>query len=418
LPIQSEFHKNLQEQNKKKSIRNDTVIDLDDDSTPTTEIDVFQLCGNLYFVFEFIDHDLGGLIDSQYQFSIQELKCIMKQLLDVLDYLYELRIIHRDIKSSNILISNHHQIKLADFGLARSLQSSENDLSNNVITLWYRPPELLLGAIHYNTSVDVWSMGCVLGELELGKPLFPGKTEIEQMDYIFRFFGRPTEEHWHGVSTYPQYITMLEKISNQYTNNQFASYYQNKLSAMTINLLERMLVLDPNKRSTPKVLLTNPYFHTQPLPPENPMELEPLKIPPGIFYHEYRTKLTRKQQLQQLQQQLQQKNQTKAIETTTNESIRSSETSSTSGISSLPSTVTKQPPHLQSDEQPKPPPPTVSSSTTTNSVTKPFPSMVTTTAANLQFKPPQLLPRHHHHHQQQQQQQQESTNKSTNSKII
>jgi cyclin-dependent kinase 12/13 len=144
--------------------------------------DMLSLCGNLYFVFEYVEHDLGGLIDAKYSFQSREIKSIIKQLLEALEYLHERKIIHRDIKSSNILISNLHQVKLADFGLARTLPSTEMkdkaDMTNNVITLWYRPPELLLGSVRYTPTIDIWSAACVLAELELGRPFLPGKTEV------------------------------------------------------------------------------------------------------------------------------------------------------------------------------------------------------------------------------------------------
>lgn len=150
---------------------------------------VLRCCGHLYLVFEYMEHDLGGLVESKYKFNIREIKCIMKQIFEVLDYLSEKRIVHRDIKSSNILISNRHQIKLADFGLARSVvgpdgREGKMDLTNNVITMWYKPPELLLGTQRYSHPVDMWSAGCVFAELELGRPLFPGKTELEEIKLI------------------------------------------------------------------------------------------------------------------------------------------------------------------------------------------------------------------------------------------
>ncbi len=134
---------------------------------------VVQLCGNMYLVFEYIDHDLGGLVDSKYKFSQRSIKCIAKQLFEALDYLNDKKVIHRDIKTSNILLSNRHQLKLADFGLARSSLSSDGregkiDLTNNVVTMWYKAPELLLGATRYTSAIDMWSAGCVLAELELG----------------------------------------------------------------------------------------------------------------------------------------------------------------------------------------------------------------------------------------------------------
>jgi cyclin-dependent kinase 12/13 len=139
-----------------------------------------QRCGSLYLVFEYVEHDLGGLIDAKYKFNSREIKCIMKQLFEVLEFLLDKKVMHRDIKSSNILISDRHVVKLADFGLARSRTSVDGregkiDMTNNVITMWYKPPELLLGERRYSYHVDMWSAGCVLAELELGRPIFPGQ---------------------------------------------------------------------------------------------------------------------------------------------------------------------------------------------------------------------------------------------------
>lgn len=260
--------------------------------------DILKLCGNLYFVFEFVEHDLGGLIDAKYKFSPREIKCIMKQLFEVLDYLQDVKVVHRDIKTSNILLSSRHHVKLADFGLARSLQSHDGrelrvDLSNNVITLWYRPPELLLGAVRYASAVDVWSMGCVLAELELGRPLFPGKTETEQIEMIFRTIGTPDESTWPGLSALSNTDALLGNLPKYASTLQYN--YSGKIPETSMNLLERILVADPVKRSSAKIALTNVFFHSAPFPPNDPADLEPLAVSEGISYHEYKTKVTRKQ---------------------------------------------------------------------------------------------------------------------------
>ena len=264
---------------------------------PETENIVVDLCGNLYLAFEYIEHDLGGLVSAKYKFSPRSIKCIIKQLFEALDFLNEKRVIHRDIKTSNILLSNYHQLKLADFGLARSSVSADGregkiDLTNNVVTMWYKAPELLLGATRYTSAVDVWSAGCVLAELELGRPLFPGKSEIDQWDLIVKILGSPTEESYAGLNSVPNYDTFV-KNTTKYSNT-FRSVYASKINDQTMSLLERIFVLDPDRRPSPKIILTHSYFLSYPLPPTNPTELEPLQLA-GASLHEFQTKQKLKQ---------------------------------------------------------------------------------------------------------------------------
>nr|GEZ59453.1 cyclin-dependent kinase C-1-like [Tanacetum cinerariifolium] len=136
--------------------------------------------GSIYMVFEYMDHDLTGLADRPgMQFSIPQIKCYMRQLLTGLHYCHVNQVLHRDIKGSNLLIDNEGNLKLADFGLARTYSSDhKGNLTNRVITLWYRPPELLLGATKYGPTVDMWSVGCIFAELLFGKPILTGKNEV------------------------------------------------------------------------------------------------------------------------------------------------------------------------------------------------------------------------------------------------
>ena len=138
-------------------------------------------------IFEYMDHDLRGVLSqTQFSFSNAHLKSLSQQMLQGLSYLHRKSVIHRDIKGSNILLNNRGVLKLADFGLARFYQKRRRaDYTNRVITLWYRPPELLLGATHYGVSVDLWSTGCILGELYAGKPIMPGRTEVF-VPFLFR----------------------------------------------------------------------------------------------------------------------------------------------------------------------------------------------------------------------------------------
>jgi len=164
----------------------------------------------LYLVFEYMEHDLNGLIDKRISLDVPQIKCIMQQLLQALDYLHSNNIMHRDIKGANILMNNKGEIKLADFGLARLPDIHFNPhYTNRVATLWYRPPELLLGSNNYTTAIDMWSLGCLFFELLTLRPLFPGNKEGKVLDLICQICGTPTEDIWPGVSSLP-YFSKLE----------------------------------------------------------------------------------------------------------------------------------------------------------------------------------------------------------------
>ena len=156
--------------------------------------------GSVYMIFPYIKHDLVGLQHfRQNKLSIPEIKCITRQILSGLQYLHSQNIVHRDLKLANILLDDEGVVKIADFGLARVLPADEHaHQTNRVITRWYRPPELLLGATHYNASVDCWSLGCIFAELVSGYPLFPGETEVHVLRYIIDTIGPPTEKIWPG----------------------------------------------------------------------------------------------------------------------------------------------------------------------------------------------------------------------------
>jgi serine/threonine protein kinase len=158
--------------------------------------------------------------------------------------------------------------------------------------MWYKAPELLLGSTRYTSAVDVWSAGCVLAELELGRPLFPGKSEIDQWDIIVKILGSPTEESYAGLNSVPNYETFI-KNTTKYPNT-FRNVYTNKINDQTMSLLERIFVLDPDRRPSPKIILTHSYFLSYPLPPANPNELEPLQLA-GASLHEFQTKQKLKQ---------------------------------------------------------------------------------------------------------------------------
>ncbi|KAK1287750.1 Cyclin-dependent kinase C-1 [Acorus calamus] len=246
--------------------------------------------GSIYMVFEYMDHDLTGLSDRPgMRFTVPQIKCYMRQLLTGLHYCHVNQVLHRDIKGSNLLIDNEGNLKLADFGLARSFSSDHNgNLTNRVITLWYRPPELLLGTTKYGPAVDMWSVGCIFAELLHGKPILPGKNEQEQLNKIFELCGSPDEVNWPGVSKIPWYNNFKpSRPLKRRVREVFKLFDRHALE-----LLERMLTLDPSQRISAKDALDAEYFWTDPLP------CDPKSLPKYESSHEFQTKKKRQQQRQ------------------------------------------------------------------------------------------------------------------------
>ncbi|KAI3964645.1 hypothetical protein MKX01_020462 [Papaver californicum] len=167
---------------------------------------------SLYLVFEYMEHDLSGLASFPGpKFTEPQVKCYVQQLLRGLDHCHSRGVLHRDIKGSNLLIDDNGFLKIADFGLGSiSKPHQSRPLTSRVVTLRYWPPELLLGPTHYDIAVDLWSTGCILAELYAGKPIMPGRTEMEQLHKIFKLCGSPSEDYWrksklpHGTIFKPQ----------------------------------------------------------------------------------------------------------------------------------------------------------------------------------------------------------------------
>ncbi|KAJ8578130.1 hypothetical protein ON010_g1077 [Phytophthora cinnamomi] len=274
----------------------------DDDAEFTDKDEPLDYChGSIYLVLEYLEHDLTGLIDRQHPFDDTEIKCLMKQLLDVMQYMHSIDIIHRDIKCSNLLMTRDHLLKVADFGLARSLRGDQL-FTNKVVTLWYRPPELLLGATSYDASIDMWSIGCVFAELYIGHPIFQGKTELEQITKIFDICGTPTTESWPDYKFLTHSSTF---VPDKPKPKRLREYLMRETTARkrilpkgALELIEALLVLDPEQRLTASDCLNAHYFKARPLPPNDPKKLPPItNLPPS---HEYQTKKIRREQAKQL----------------------------------------------------------------------------------------------------------------------
>ncbi|KAL0920855.1 hypothetical protein M5K25_007870 [Dendrobium thyrsiflorum] len=216
---------------------------------------------SLYLIFDYMEHDLAGLAASpSVHFSLPQIKCYMKQLLTGLDHCHRLGVLHRDLKGSNLLIDNKGNLKIADFGLASFFDPKGNEpMTSRVVTLWYRAPELILGATNYGVGIDLWSVGCILAELISGTPILPGRTEVEQLHRIFKLCGSPTEDYWRNYK--------FPNASSYRSRHQYQSSMRETLKDFplpAIRLIEKLLSLDPADRGTAADALNSEFFTTEP----------------------------------------------------------------------------------------------------------------------------------------------------------
>eukprot|EP00802_Teleaulax_amphioxeia_P009568 Tamp_09587.p1 GENE.Tamp_09587~~Tamp_09587.p1 ORF type:complete len:296 (+),score=54.73 Tamp_09587:547-1434(+) len=265
-------------------------------------------------VFEYAEHDLAGLMmKPSVELGKAVVKHFMKQLLNGLHYLHKQKILHRDIKGANLLITKEGQLKIADFGLARSYNDPSVPLTKKVITLWYRPPEVLLESDKYGAPADIWSVGCIFAELmakeSLGtlRPLWalPSEqgphNETEQMRKIWAICGTPTKENWPNHETLPG-MRMLD-FGKHYKPNILTEHLKRhletatkKLSAMELELIERMLTCNPDKRIDAHQALDHPYFW------EEPEAAAPVMLLRENGCHEWQVKKEKQAERQQQQQ--------------------------------------------------------------------------------------------------------------------
>lgn len=248
-------------------------------------LDVVHADHKLYLVFEYLDKDLKKHMEDTESIqrnsstSINQsgdssknisglpenlAKSYLRQLLSGIAYCHAHRVLHRDLKPQNLLIDNRGNIKLADFGLARAFGVPVRNFTHEVVTLWYRPPEILLGEKTYSTAVDIWSLGCIFAEMLTKKPLFPGDSEIDQLFRIFRLLGTPDESMWPGV-------TQLQDFNNSFPRWEAPSRFSDILPELKASgilskegwhLMSELLLYDPERRLTAREALAHPYLNS------------------------------------------------------------------------------------------------------------------------------------------------------------
>lgn len=225
----------------------------------------------IFCVMEYMDFELKALLsEKKYDLNLSQIKSIMQQLLKGLEYMHNRWVIHRDLKTSNILLNNKGFLKIGDFGLARKYGSPIKPYTPLVVTLWYRAPELLLNSNLYSTAVDMWSMGCILTELFLREALIQGEDELDQLNKIFKLLGTPTSETWPGWSNLPN----ARKINfKKYTDNKLRESFPSfslkddiVLTDQGYDLLSKMLCYNPEKRISASESLKHTWFTENPLP--------------------------------------------------------------------------------------------------------------------------------------------------------
>lgn len=224
--------------------------------------DVIMQENRLYLIFEFLSMDLKKYLDQLPDGEFLDtvtLKSYMFQMCQAMCFCHQRRVIHRDLKPQNLLVDTKGAIKLADFGLARAIGIPVRVYTHEVVTLWYRAPEVLLGTQRYSMGVDMWSIGCIFSEMATKRPLFQGDSEIDELFRIFRVLGTPSEEDWAGVTSLPDFKQSFPKWKKQ---NGLVDKVKGRLDAEGLDLLEAMLVYDPALRITSKRCLNHPFFNS------------------------------------------------------------------------------------------------------------------------------------------------------------
>uniref|UniRef100_A0A8I5MYH0 cyclin-dependent kinase n=1 Tax=Papio anubis TaxID=9555 RepID=A0A8I5MYH0_PAPAN len=221
--------------------------------------DIVHTDKSLTLVFEYLDKDLKQYMDDCGNImSMHNVKLFLYQILRGLAYCHRRKVLHRDLKPQNLLINEKGELKLADFGLARAKSVPTKTYSNEVVTLWYRPPDVLLGSSEYSTQIDMWGVGCIFFEMASGRPLFPGSTVEDELHLIFRLLGTPSQETWPGISS-----------NEEFKNYNFPKYkpqplinHAPRLDSEGIELITKFLQYESKKRVSAEEAMKHVYFRS------------------------------------------------------------------------------------------------------------------------------------------------------------
>ncbi|XP_067275817.1 mitogen-activated protein kinase 12 isoform X2 [Pseudorasbora parva] len=231
-------------------MKHDNVIGLVDVFTADLSLDRFH---DFYLVMPFMATDLGKLMKMQ-RLSEDRVQYLVYQMLRGLKYIHAAGIIHRDLKPGNLAVNEECELKILDFGLARQ---ADSEMTGYVVTRWYRAPEVILSWMHYTQTVDIWSVGCIMAEMLLGKPLFKGNDHLDQLMEIMKITGTPTKEFTAKLQSEDarNYIAKLPKLKKK----DLRALLPN-INPQAINVLDSMLLLDPESRITAAEGLALPFF--------------------------------------------------------------------------------------------------------------------------------------------------------------
>jgi cyclin-dependent kinase len=223
--------------------------------------DVLHTPKKLTLVFEFIDQDLKKLIDTTngVGLDIKLVKSFLYQLIKGMEYIHKHKVLHRDLKPQNLLITKDNVLKIADFGLARGYGIPVKNYTHEVVTLWYRAPDVLLGSKTYGTTVDLWSIGCIFAEMVTGKPLFMGKSEPDQLKKIFKVRGTPSDDYCGSLRELPEW-GVNDNVFDNYDECDIRKHVPN-LDEDGIDLLMKFIQLEPEKRISCDEALKHPFFN-------------------------------------------------------------------------------------------------------------------------------------------------------------